>query len=62
MLVGENTGKFGKLMESFLPQIYGIFNICILFGDHLPKFSPQTIQTAEFANVFSCQCILLYST
>ena len=31
--MGENIGEFGELMDnsqSFLPQIYGIFNIHIL--------------------------------
>ena len=34
MLAGENIGEFGELMvnhPSFLPQIYGIFDIHISF-------------------------------
>ena len=34
--------------QSFLPQIYELFNIHILFGGHSPKFSSQIIQTAVF--------------
>ena len=50
--MGENIGEFGKLManhQSFLPQIYRRFNICILFVHHSPKFSP--LYTAKFASV-----------
>ena len=42
MLAGENISEFGKLMancQSFLLQIYGIFNVRILFVGHSPKFS-----------------------
>ena len=50
MLVGENIGEFGVLLanrQSFLPQIYGIFNI------HLPLCQTFLLQyVAEFANVF----------
>ena len=41
-LAGENNGELGELMtnrRSFLLKIYGIFNICLLFVGHLPKFS-----------------------
>ena len=48
--------------QSFLPQIYKIFNTCILFGRHSPRFSPQIIYTAEFNNVFSHQYFPLYGT
>ena len=43
-----------RINGQLLPQIYEIFNICILFGDHYicESFLLQIIQTAEFANVF----------
>ena len=43
MLARENIGEFGELManhQSFLLQIYRIFNIHILVVGHSPKFSP----------------------
>ena len=42
-LAGEDIGEFGELManrQSFLPQIYRIFNIHILLAGYSPKFSP----------------------
>ena len=41
--IAENIGEFGELIanrQSFLPHIYGIFNIRILLVGHSPKFSP----------------------
>ena len=43
-LAGENIDEFGEFManhQSFIPQIYGKFNICILLVGHFPKFSPS---------------------
>ena len=37
ILAREDSGKFGKLManrQNFLPQIYEIFGIHVLFVDH----------------------------
>ena len=41
--IAGNIGKFGKSMvncQSFLPQIYRIFNIYILLVGHSPKVPP----------------------
>ena len=61
--MGENIGEFDKLMvncQSDLPQIYRIFNVCVLFVGHLQKFSPPNNITAEFANVLCHQWYPLY--
>ena len=65
--IAENVGgrkkiaEFGELMancQSFLLQIYRIFNIRILFLGHSPKFSSPN--NSEFANVFTRQRFPLY--
>ena len=64
--MGENIGEFDELLanrQSFLPEMYSIFNIHILFVGHLPKCSPNNlIQIAEFTNIYSHQCFLLYGS
>ena len=43
MLVGEKIGEFGVRLEncqSFLLQIYGIFNIHLPLLGHSPNFPP----------------------
>ena len=43
MLEGENIGEFGiqlEIQQSFLPQIYRVFNIYLPLIGHLPMFSP----------------------
>ena len=55
--MGKNIGEFGELMgncQSFIPQIYVMFNICSFsFVGHLPKFS-----TPNNLNSWFCQCFL----
>ena len=43
-MMGENIGEFGIWLakhQSFVHQIYGIFNIFLQLLGHLPSFSPS---------------------